>query len=237
MLRLRALSKELRRRRVYRAAAMYAGGAFVLVQVAELFLPRLGLPDWVVTALAIAAVVGFPVAVVLAWAFDLTPEGVTRTEGAGGEAVVPSPRRLLMALAVITVMLGTGGWWIATALGGGSVQRLAVLPMVNVAGDPGQEYFAAGMHEALISELAQSDRVQTVLVSLVWALVVPGAGGGGPIEGGGHREGLQNSKSRLRWTFQSWEGQAPIFAYRTASRILGSSKGGTVGFQRITVVK
>ena len=156
MLRLRALSKELRRRRVYRAAAMYAGGAFVLVQVAELFLPRLGLPDWVVTALAIAAVVGFPVAVVLAWAFDLTPEGVTRTEGAGGEAVVPSPRRLLMALAVITVMLGTGGWWIATALGGGSVQRLAVLPMVNVAGDPGQEYFAAGMHEALISELARA---------------------------------------------------------------------------------
>ena len=66
MSRLRAFSAELKRRRVYRVAALYAGAAFVVVEGADLFLPGLGLPDWSVTAVVILAVLGFPAAVAVA---------------------------------------------------------------------------------------------------------------------------------------------------------------------------
>lgn len=70
---------ELRRRRVVRVAAVYGGTAFVVVQAASLFLPRMGLPDWTVTLVVWLALLGFPLALVLAWAFEVTPDGVRRT--------------------------------------------------------------------------------------------------------------------------------------------------------------
>ncbi|HUG41085.1 MAG TPA: hypothetical protein VMM12_11400 [Longimicrobiales bacterium] len=156
MSRLRDLSAELKRRRVYRVAAVYAGAAFVVVQVAELFLPRLGLPDWTVTLLVMLSVVGFPAAVALAWAFEITPAGVRRTEAASGLVGRRGAGRLLTAVVVVMVVLAGGGWWIAGTLRPAPLHRLAVLPLVNLASDPDQDYFAVGMHEALISELARS---------------------------------------------------------------------------------
>ena len=156
MSRLRVLSDELKRRQVYRVAAVYAAGAFVAVQVAELFLPRLGLPDWIVTIVVMASVVGFPVAVALAWAFEATPEGVRRTPATPGLIGGRPGVRIAVALLVAGAFLMAGGSWIMGTLRPSSLDRLAVLPMVNLASDPGQEYFAAGMHEALISELARA---------------------------------------------------------------------------------
>ena len=67
---------ELKARGVYRVAALYAAGAWALLQVADLFFPLLGFPDWGITALLAVAAVGFPFAIVLAWWFDITPEGI-----------------------------------------------------------------------------------------------------------------------------------------------------------------
>lgn len=101
--RLRSFFAELRRRNVWKVAVAYAGAAFVVIQVADLTFPRLGFPPWTVTFVIVLVALGFPFAVVIAWAFELTPDGVRRTprpretrkpsvggEGAaGGELVIP----------------------------------------------------------------------------------------------------------------------------------------------------
>jgi tetratricopeptide (TPR) repeat protein/tRNA A-37 threonylcarbamoyl transferase component Bud32 len=89
------LVSELRRRRVFRVATAYAVGAFALLQVADLVSEPLGLPRWGMTALIAAAAIGFPIAMVLAWVFDVTSKGIVRTRG---------PRR--RAAAVIAGVLG-----------------------------------------------------------------------------------------------------------------------------------
>jgi RsiW-degrading membrane proteinase PrsW (M82 family) len=85
------LLTELKRRKVYRVAVVYAVVAFVVWQAAEIAFPSLHLPEWTLTFVVVIALIGFPIALVLAWAFEITPEGVRRTEPVGAEAAeVPS---------------------------------------------------------------------------------------------------------------------------------------------------
>ena len=72
--------QELRRRKVIKAAAMHAATAFILIEAAEIMLPRLGLPDWTVTFVIVLLIVGFPITLILSWIFDITPKGVEKTE-------------------------------------------------------------------------------------------------------------------------------------------------------------
>jgi adenylate cyclase len=73
---------ELKQRKVYKVAVVYAGVAWLLLQLVDVIFPPLGLPEWSIPLVLVIAAVGFPVALVLAWVFDLTPEGVTRTQTA-----------------------------------------------------------------------------------------------------------------------------------------------------------
>lgn len=153
---------ELKRRHVYRVAAVYAATAFVVVQVADLTFVRLGLPTWTVTLVIVLSALGFPIALVLAWAFEVTPDGVRRTEDAPagedpGEAQPTLDVRALLGLAVFVALLSAGGWWLQRGGGGdATIDRLAVLPLTNLMNDPDQEYFVQGMHNELISELQQA---------------------------------------------------------------------------------
>ena len=70
--------QELKRRRVIKVIAMYAATAFIIMEAGEIMLPRLGLPDWTVTFVIILLIVGFPIAVILSWIFDVTPEGLKK---------------------------------------------------------------------------------------------------------------------------------------------------------------
>jgi hypothetical protein len=72
---LNSFVAELKRRRVVRVALVYGAVAFAVVQAADVFVPALALPGWIITAMALLAVLGFPVALVLAWAYDIVPEG------------------------------------------------------------------------------------------------------------------------------------------------------------------
>ena len=74
-----AFLAELRRRKVFRMSALYVASAFVVAQAADIFLPGLGFPDWALRVVLILLVLGFPVAVVLSWMFDITPGGIRRT--------------------------------------------------------------------------------------------------------------------------------------------------------------
>lgn len=110
---------EFKRRHVFRVAAVYGAIAFAVMQAADFLVPALRLPDAVATGIALVAILGFPIALALAWAFDVTPEGVRRAGPAtSGElaAIVAQPTRRrwpsgLLALAGTALLLG-GGWWV-----------------------------------------------------------------------------------------------------------------------------
>ena len=72
--------QELKRRKVFRVIAMYAATAFIIMEAGDIMLPRLGLPDWTVTFIIVLLIIGFPISIILSWIFDITPEGVKKTE-------------------------------------------------------------------------------------------------------------------------------------------------------------
>jgi TolB-like protein len=154
---------ELKRRHVFRIAAVYGGVGFVVVQAADVFVPALHLPPWILSAVAFLVVLGFPVACVIAWAFELGPEGLVRTEAAEAEeieAIVAQPagRRWPAGLAALAgvVLIALSGWWLATGRirGTGSYDSIAVLPFANLSGAEELEYFSDGLAEEILNALA-----------------------------------------------------------------------------------
>src|SRR6187200_2079502 len=92
---------ELKRRNVYKVAAAYAVIGWLLVQVATQVFPFFEIPNWAVRLVVLAIVIGFPIALVIAWAFELTPEGLKRTEDVDLAASARQPRRHTWIFVVI----------------------------------------------------------------------------------------------------------------------------------------
>jgi TolB-like protein len=176
---------EVGRRRVWRTAIAYAAFVFVLLQLGEIVFPAFGAPDWALRILVVACFLGFPLVLALAWAFDITSGGIQRTHSDASDKAVQVysgtnlPRLTLLAVIVMTV--GGVGWWAvqdtlrsqvstaplgsdatnadftAAAFGDDAplVRSLAVLPLDDFSEEEGGEYFTAGFHEELISQLSQ----------------------------------------------------------------------------------
>ncbi|MGD2154603.1 MAG: hypothetical protein PVG79_15135, partial [Gemmatimonadales bacterium] len=160
--RLRGLLAELQRRRVFRVAVVYAAVAFVIWQAAEIAFEALSLPAWALTLVVVVSLLGFPIALVLAWAFDITPKGVVRTEPLGeGASPYRQPGRRLALAAVVGVLGLTvlAAWYMLPRLpgwagsDGGDAMKLLVLPFENL-GAPIDEYFADGITEEITARLA-----------------------------------------------------------------------------------
>jgi len=128
--------QELKRRKVIRVGVVYAVVAWVLVEVSSVLFPALLLPDWSVRLLIAFVIVGFPVAVVLAWAVELTPEGPKPDKGSQREAQGTDVAR------------GKTG-------SDRSFRSIAVLPLVNMSNDPENEYFSDGMAEEVLNRLCK----------------------------------------------------------------------------------
>jgi tetratricopeptide (TPR) repeat protein len=166
---LRGFLDELRRRRVYRVAVVYAAVAFVIWQAAEIAFPALSIPDWALTLVVVLTLAGFPIAVVLAWAFDVTPEGVRRTEpssvaSAQGQRLVSRPLRFAVAVLLILSVAVASLWtWAGRSSSAGdlSASRVAVFPFV-VHGDPALHYLRAGMAHLLSNALDGAGELRTV---------------------------------------------------------------------------
>ncbi len=174
--------EEVGRRKVWRSALRYAAAVFVLLQLGEIVLPAFGAPDSALRILVVVSFLGFPVALALAWAFDLTKEGIQKTDagetGRGRDAYSGTTLPRLAFLGVTLAVVGGLGWWTvqdtvaagSTLPSGGSsdiltpvsldealplVRSLAILPLEDFSENQGGEYFTAGLHEELVSQLSQ----------------------------------------------------------------------------------
>ncbi len=154
---------ELKRRNVFRVAAVYGATAFVTIEAADLVFPRMPFPEWTIALVVWLVLLGFPVALVLAWAYEKTPDGMRPTdpaETAELDAMVAEPRRSRwpagIAALVGIVLLGLGSWWTLTRSGPGeqTYDSIAVLPFENMSDDPDNQYFSDGLAEELINALA-----------------------------------------------------------------------------------
>ena len=167
---------ELKRRNVLRVGIAYAVVAWLLLQVSDTLVPALYLPEWFRSGVALLLILGFPIALVFAWAFELTPEGVKKEgEVDPGRSIAEATGRKLdfAIIGLIVVALGylaydkfvlDPGRDLANieaavqeadlAQTDESVKSIAVLPFVNMSSDPEQEYFSDGLSEELLNLLA-----------------------------------------------------------------------------------
>jgi TolB-like protein len=154
---------ELKRRNVYKVAVAYVVAGWALAQgIAQVF-PVFDVQNWIVRLIVLLIVIGFPIALVLAWAFEITPEGVKRTEDVD-PAVQRSKKSHIWIYIVIVgallsiglFMLGRYGFRNATSSSNEvPAKSIAVLPFGNLSRDPDNEYFAAGIQDEIITRLAQ----------------------------------------------------------------------------------
>jgi TolB-like protein/Tfp pilus assembly protein PilF len=160
-----AFWQELKRRRVGKVAVAYGAVAWGVTEAASVVLPALYVPEWAMTFIVVFLLVGFPIAMVLAWVFDATPDGIQRTEPLPD---VPPRNRVLtraaygaavlIAMAGLAYLLYERGLGRAQAADGHS--SIAVLPFANLSGDPAQDYFSDGMSEELLNLLARVPGLQ-----------------------------------------------------------------------------
>lgn len=160
---------EIKRRKVFQVAAIYAVTAWLIIQIIDVVAEPLKLPGWLDTVVIVLLAAGFPIAVILAWAFELTPDGVVRDRGTAGTAA-STGRRSIEYVLIGLVVLAVG--WILYRLEitppeedvgivAEQPQRevlpnsVAVLPLENLSLDPEDAFFAAGIHDELLNQLAK----------------------------------------------------------------------------------
>ena len=148
---------ELKRRNVYKVAVAYAVVAWLLIQIATQVFSVFEIPNW-----AVRLIVGFPIACVIGWAFELTPEGLKRTEVADAIAQRRSANRTWILVIVVagamSIALFFLGRYTARKQTAGSewpAKSIAVLPFENLSRDPDAAYFADGIQEEILTRLSK----------------------------------------------------------------------------------
>jgi TolB-like protein/Flp pilus assembly protein TadD len=151
------LVSELRRRNVFRMAALYAAAAWLVMQVVDVVESKLPLPDWMGSAVLAVLAVGFPIALIISWFYEVTPEGISRdTDEESAESTTGFTGRrvdfvIISVLCAAVLVFAYDKWWI----GPPPENSIAVLPFENMSGDPEQEYFTDGVSEELLNVLAK----------------------------------------------------------------------------------
>jgi TolB-like protein/uncharacterized protein HemY len=164
---------ELKRRNVYKVAVAYAVVGWVIAQIATQIFPFLEIPNWVVRLVIVLIAIGFPIALVIAWAFEATPEGIKRTEVADGMGVTTAGHKkhawiYIVAIgAVISVALFFAGRYTAgnkpiAPANDASNKSIAVLPFENLSSDKENAYFAEGIQDEILTRLAKIGALKVI---------------------------------------------------------------------------
>src|SRR5450755_2941094 len=168
---------ELKRRNVYKVAIAYAVVAWLLMQIATQIFPFFDIPNWAVRLVVLLLILGFPVALILAWAFELTPEGIKRAdEVAPNESITPRTGRKLIGITIVVAVIAAGlfafqflrGKPAATPGPGATVasvatpappaipeKSIAVLPFESLSEDKANAFFANGIQDEILTRLAK----------------------------------------------------------------------------------
>jgi TolB-like protein/Flp pilus assembly protein TadD len=182
---------EMKRRKVFRVAAVYGGTAFVVLEGVALLADGLTLSPGVLQTVTVVILAGFPIALALAWAFQVTPEGVRRTDPATTadiDAIVAQARGKRWPAGILGLLGGvaiaTAGWWAFgtnpttdTSAGNAAsselrapvaaqadvyLASLAVLPFANRSADPENEYFTDGVHDDILTALSRLEDLKLI---------------------------------------------------------------------------
>lgn len=168
---------ELKRRNVYKVGVAYAAVGWLVIQVVTSTFPVLQIPAWAMRLAIIVVLLGFPIALVLAWAFEVTPDGIKRTENAGASDVPARKRRgwivpVLVALAIgVWLFLGPLPLNLREKFFGGprpeqrgetGGKSIAVLPFASLSEDKANAYFAEGIQDEILTRLANISELKVI---------------------------------------------------------------------------
>ena len=168
---------ELKRRNVYKVAVAYTVVGWLLVQVATQVFPFFEIPNWAVRLVVLAIVIGFPIALVIAWAFEVTPEGLKRTEDVDHAAHGSSKSHAWIYVVIVGAAFSIGliliGRYTARntvsaarteAATGSSVPQksIAVLPFENLSDEKERRYFAEGIQDEILTQLASTPDLKVI---------------------------------------------------------------------------
>jgi TolB-like protein len=160
---------ELKRRNVLRAGALYAAGAWLLVQIATQVGPVFDIPSWMQRWIVIALIVGFPIALALAWFYELGPEGPRREAevapaGAAARHTTKTLDRAIIVVLAVAVVLLLADRLVLRRDGAAAVddKSIAVLPFENLSADPANAFFAEGMQDEILTKLTKISALKVI---------------------------------------------------------------------------
>ena len=145
--------EELQRRKVYRVAAAYIVAAGFLIQIASAAFPAWELPNWSLRLVIVLLLIGFPIALVLAWAYDITPQGIQGTPKTPG---THRRRNLILLIVTAVIISASAGFFLLPRAVWQKIDKsVAVLPFQNLSSDPDNAYFADGIQEEVLTRLTK----------------------------------------------------------------------------------
>src|SRR5213079_899153 len=146
--------EELQRRKVYRVAAAYIIAAGFIIQMGSAILPAWELPNWTFRLVVVLLLIGFPIALILAWVFDVTSEGIRATKGTAAETHLR--RNMIILAATGVIVSAAAGFFLLPRVSARMIDKsIAVLPFENLSGDPDNAYFADGIQDDILTNLSK----------------------------------------------------------------------------------
>ena len=142
--------EELQRRKVYRVAAAYIIAAGFIIQIGSAVFPAWELPNWTLRLVVVVLLMGFPIALILAWAYDVTPQGIRVTRGSHRR------RNLIMLIATGVIMSAGAGFFLLPRASARKIDKsIAVLPFQSLSDEKENAYFADGMQDDILTNLSK----------------------------------------------------------------------------------
>ncbi len=149
---MRGFFEEVRRRKVYRVAAAYVIAAGFIIQISSAVFPAWELPNWAFRLVVVFLLIGFPISLILAWAYDITPQGIRATPTPGTHR----RRNLIMLIAIGVIGSAVAGFFLFPRVSWRNVEKsIAVLPFQNLSDEKENAYFADGMQDDILTNLSK----------------------------------------------------------------------------------